>query len=271
MQNKLLNGVLQMKWYNNICKFFTQLNQNTSQFRRSATEKEANQISLDTEKDKRFIICNGNDVPIDWDNVITFNSPEGFTLPKNCYRKAKNERKPTMFVAHWDVCLSSKSCFNVLKKRGISVHFCIDNDGTIYQLMDCNDIGWHAGNRKVNNNSVGVEISNAYYPKYQELYRTRGFGPRPIWRNAKVHERKLKPFLGFYDVQIEAFKALTKALHNAYGIPLAAPMDGKNLLKTVDSDVSKGTFKGVINHYHVTKRKIDCAGLKLDKILKEIA
>jgi len=42
-------------------------------------------------------------------------------------------------------------------------------------------------------------------------------------------------------------------------------------LKTVDSNVSKGTFKGVINHYHVTERKIDCAGLKLDKILKEIA
>ena len=92
-----------------------------------------------------------------------------------------------MFVTHWDVCLSSKSCFNILKKRGISVHFCIDNDGAIYQLMDCNDIGFHAGNWEVNTKSVGVEISNAYYPHYQDIYRRKGFGPRPFWRDAEVH------------------------------------------------------------------------------------
>jgi len=260
-----------MKWYDSICNFFAQLKQDSSHFRRSETEKEANQVFLDAENDKNFIICNGNEIPIDWDDVITFNSTEGFTLPKNCYRKAKNERKPTMLVAHWDVCLSSKSCFNVLKKRGISVHFCIDNDGTIYQLMDCNDIGFHAGNWKINTKSIGVEISNAYYPKYQQLYRTKGFGSRPMWRNAEVHGKKLKPFLGFYDVQIDAFKALTKALHKAYNIPLVAPMKGDSLLTGVDTEVQKGTFNGVINHYHITRRKIDCAGLKLDKILKEIA
>ena len=260
-----------MKWFNKICKFFIKIKQDSSHFRHTETEKEAEKILSKLEEEKNFILCNNEQVPISWDNIILFNDTEGLSLPESCYRKAKNGRNPTMFVTHWDVCLSSKSCFNILKKRKLSVHFLIDNDGTIYQLMDCNDIGWHAGNRKVNNDSVGVEISNAYYPKYQELYRAKGFGPRPMWRNAKVHGRKLKPFLGFYDVQIEAFKALTKALHNAYDIPLIAPMDGENLLKTVDSNVSKGTFKGVINHYHVTERKIDCAGLKLNKILEEIA
>ena len=46
----------------------------------------------------------------------------------------------------------------VLEKRGISTHFVIDNDGTIVQLVDCNDIAWHAGNRKVNNASIGIDL-----------------------------------------------------------------------------------------------------------------
>jgi len=248
----------------------------TETHRRKLTEREGLVFALKeyAERNRRSphsIICNGKYVDIEWDKVILYKEVDGLKLPDNCYRKFDDERKPNMFVAHWDVCLSSRSCFKVLKNRGISVHFCIDNDGTIFQLMDCNDIGWHAGNRKVNNNSVGVEISNAYYPKYQELYKTKGFGPRPMWRDAKVHGRKLKPFLGFYDVQIDAFKALAKALHKAYGIPLVAPMDGENLLEGIDPDVQKGIFKGIVNHYHVTTRKIDCAGFKLDKILKEIA
>ena len=247
----------------------------TPTYRRKATEREGLVSALKeyAERNRRSpnaIICNDKYVDINWDKVVLFKEIDGFKLPPNCYRKSKDERKPNMFVAHWDVCLSSRSCYKVLKKRGISVHFCIDNDGTIYQLMDCNDIGWHAGNRKVNNNSIGVEISDAYYPKYQELYKTKGFGERPVWSDAEVHGRKLEPFLGFYDVQIEAFKALAKALHNAYDIPLVAPMVGEELLRGVDPDVQKGTFQGVINHYHVTRRKIDCAGLKLDKILKEI-
>ena len=212
-----------MKLFNFICEFLIKLKQNTSQFRRSETSKEAEKILLESVEEKCFIICNGEQVPIAWNSVITFDHADGFLMPKNCYRTAKNERTPTMLVTHWDVCLSSKSCFNVLKNRGVSVHFCIDNDGTIYQLMDCNDIGYHASNWKVNTKSVGVEISNAYYPQYQTVYIKKGFGPRPFWRDAEVHGKKLKPFLGFYPVQIEAFKALAKALNKAYNIPLVRP------------------------------------------------
>mgnify|MGYP003627507733 FL=1 len=260
-----------MKLFNDICEFLIKAKQDPSITRRKETEKEADKISLEGSSQNSFIICNGNEHSIDWDNVIPFNHTSGLSLPKNCYKRAKNERKPTMFVSHWDVCLSSKSCFNILKKRKLSVHFLIDNDGTIFQLMDCNDIGFHAGNRKVNNNSVGVEISNAYYPKYQNIYRSKGFGPRPVWKNIKVHDQTLEPFLGFYPVQQQAFQALAKTLNKVYDIPLETPMNGDNILTTIDPAVYKGTYKGVINHYHVTKRKIDCAGFELDKLLKEIA
>ena len=86
----------------------------------------------------------------------------------NINTKKKPQRDVKMFVNHWDVCLSSKSCERIMKKKGTSVHFCIDNDGTIYQLLDTQHAAWQAGTRVTNLASVGVEISNAYYKKYNK-------------------------------------------------------------------------------------------------------
>ena len=85
------------------------------------------------------IICNGESIPISWDKIrYDF-------LPESCYSKPpfwKKIRKPTMIVTHWDACLNAKSCRRVLEKRGISSHFVIDNDGTIVQMADCNNISF---------------------------------------------------------------------------------------------------------------------------------
>ena len=69
--------------------------------------------------------------------------------------------------------------------------------------------------------------------------------------------------MGFYPWQEQAFQALTKALHNAYDIPLETPMKDGAAITTVVPEVVAGTFKGVVNHYHITERKIDCAGFEL--------
>ena len=254
-----------MKFFEPIINFLISFFQDSTLIRQEQAELEAVQIASCAAigNNKKYIICNGKPVFIDWDKVITHQEVEGLQLPENCYKKVKNIRSPQMLVAHWDVCLSSKSCFKILKNRHLSVHFLIDNDGTIYQLMDCKDIGYHAGNRKVNNNSVGVEISNAYNVRYQEVYKQKGFGERPILTDSRVHGRTLKPYLGFYPVQVEAFKKLAIALNSIYHIPLKSP-----LTTTVDSIVSSGQYKGIVNHYHVTKRKIDCAGFNWNEILK---
>jgi len=147
----------------------------------------------------------------------------------------------------------------------------IDNDGTIYQALDTQHGAWHAGGRRWNASSIGVEISNAYYPKYQNKYVSRGLGARPIWDDAVVHGSKQKPFMGFYDVQIQALKALYKAVHKATGIPLETPLgDDGEMLTTVSKEAAANKFKGFISHFHLTKRKIDCAGLDIKKILEEI-
>ena len=243
-------------------------------FRRVWTEREANiadYVHPNVDNDgKARIIYNGNEFPIEWEKTIIWDDKGGLMSKLGCYRSmaGKRIRKPTMFVNHWDVCLNSKSCQRVLDRRSVSVHFLIDNDGTIYQTMDLQHVAWHAGNSKVNAKSIGVEISNAYDLKWQRWYKKNGFGERAIVEDAYVHGKKLRPHLDFYPVQIEALKALWKACHNACGIPYETPTgDAKN---AYTSQVSSGRFKGYVSHYHVTKKKIDCGGLDIERLLEDL-
>ena len=241
-------------------------------FRRILLQREALEdecVDADTQK---HIICDGVRVPIKWGSVVNLYDVNNYALPKNCYRRHKpHKRDVRMIITHFDVCLSAASCKRVLQKKGISSHFVVDNDGTIYQMVDPQHEGWHAGKYKVNRAAIGIDISNAVYTKYQSWYRKKGFGNRPILENVKVHGSKVKECLGFYPVQIEAYKELVKTLCNYYGIPLQMPMneDGK-VLMGVSKDVVKGKFKGIANHFSVTRGKWDTANLDWDKVLKEL-
>jgi len=140
-------------------------------FRRIFTEREnkihnympqifSNQLINEQGEKQKHIVHNGNFFEIDWPLVRLWSEDWGFEAKKGTYYDytGKPDRKPTFFVNHWDVCLSSESCHKVLKNRGISVHFLIDNDGTIYQTMDTQHGAWHAGGSKWNHKSIGVEI-----------------------------------------------------------------------------------------------------------------
>jgi len=228
-------------------------------FRRILSDRE---IQLEYKKSKNHILINGYRIPIDWDVKIDFIRPGAF-------RKHRGTRKPNMIVTHWDVCTSAEKCKRVLEARGISTHFCIDNDGIIYQYLDTNDVGWHAG--KVNNYSIGIDFSNAYYTKYNSIYKKRGFPERPILKDSQVHGIKLKPHLGYYKVQIEAYKRLVKTISRHYDIPLVVPTaDDGELMTGVHNSAASGKFKGIVCHYHLTRKKIDCAGLELKKIIDSL-
>ena len=247
-------------------------------YRRVWTERQSNISDYEPKvvsyhQGDKHIVHNSKFIPIEWDKVILWDEKDGFKSNPGTYydNSGKVDRKPTHFVNHWDVCLSSEMCAKVLNKRGISVHFLIDNDGTIYQMLDAQHGAWHAGNRYGNKHGIGVEISNAYYLKYQDWYQQRGFGERPVQSEGWVHGRKLDPFTDFYPVQLEALKALWKAVHIGIGIPLECPKNTIGNLDTgVNSDVAKGKFKGFCNHYNFTKSKIDCAGLALGSLLEEV-
>jgi hypothetical protein len=217
----------------------------------------------------KHIICNGKPVKIDWSKVVLWDEPGGLICEPNQYRSRKTNRRVKMFLLHWDACLDSRSMAGVLKARGLSVQFAIDNDGTIYQLMDTKHVAWHA--KGVNNISVGVEIANAVLPKHQAWYKKNLFGLRPVIEEMKVHGKKLSKHLGFYSVQEEALKALTRAVCEAHDIPFETPVDADgNLIMGVDPRVTGRTFKGVAGHFQVTTRKVDPAGLEFDKIVQEL-
>ena len=146
---------------------------------REAQEEYENHVEI--QEGEKAILYKGKKFPIKWDKVVLPSDPGGMQHD-NGYEHMKRKRNISMFVAHWDVCLNSKACFKVLNKtsRSASIHFAIDNDGTIYQFLDMNHVAWHASKRSVNKKSVGVEISNAYYPKYQNWYKKNGFGERPM-------------------------------------------------------------------------------------------
>lgn len=221
-------------------------------------------------KDTSFIVSQGNFIPINWPKVVLWSEEDGLELSSG-FTTYSEKRDIKMFMNHWDVCLNSKTCHRVLNKRNLSVHFLIDNDGTIYQTNDINNANWHAGNKKINHNSIGVEISNAYDLKWQNWYSKKGYGERPIIEGETVHGRSMKPFTGFYDVQIKALQALWLAVSEGLGIPLNCPVDNDgNTLKTVDPEVKNGSFEGFVSHYHATNRKIDCAGLDIKSLIDHI-
>jgi hypothetical protein len=225
-------------------------------------------------KDSHYIVHNGRHLPIDWDRVILWDQDGGLKSNSGTYTSyaGKADREPTMFVNHWDVCLSSESCARVLNKRGISVHFCVDNDGTIYQLLDTQHKAWHAGIARYeggNPKGIGVEITNAYYVKYQDWYIKNGFGERPIVKDAVCHGKKMGEFLDFYPIQIDALMALWKAIHKGIGIPLECPVDAAGgPVLGVDGACERGQFHGFVNHYNFTRGKIDCACLDMTSLIK---
>jgi len=244
-------------------------------FRRIWTERQAD---IDDHKPvsrkySNYLVYNGNFVPIEWDKVVLWSEEGGLSAkPGNYYDyTGRAKRNIRLFVNHWDVCLDSTRCNDVLNKRGISVHFLIDNDGTIFQTLDMQHGAWHGSSGRVNRASVGVEITNAYYPKYQNWYKKRGFGERPIMKDTVVHGQKLDDFMGFYDIQIQAAQALWKAIESCSDVEYQTPLDANgNTSTTYVQDVVYGKFAGIVSHYHCTKKKIDCAGMDIKKLIEEI-
>ncbi|MEM1072618.1 MAG: N-acetylmuramoyl-L-alanine amidase [Planctomycetota bacterium] len=190
------------------------------------------------------------------------------------------------FVLHYDVCGTSRTCFRVLQDmRGLSVHFLLDVDGTIYQTLDVKERAWHA--TKANHRSIGIEIANigAYGPEnlhvLDEWYatdetgtrmtlpqrfgdggiRTPGFVARPARPqpvSGVINGRELT----MYDLTPEQHDSLAKliATLNAVfpGMPIEAPREEDGAIADgVLSDGAFESFRGIIGHYHIQANKVD--------------
>lgn len=190
-----------------------------------------------------------------------------------------------LFVLHYDVCGTSRRCFDVLHdQRGLSVHFLLDVDGTIYQTLDLTARARHA--TIANDRSVGVEIAQiGAWPRYADIapwyvrdsggqlriafpeacrptgIRTPGFIARPAFEaplaealnGRTVHQH------AYTAAQYESLARLLAALHRALPrIRLAAPETEAGRVATgVLSPEEFTAFSGVLGHHHVQANKVD--------------
>jgi len=190
------------------------------------------------------------------------------------------------FVVHYDVCGSSRQCFKVLQDlRGLSVHFLLDVDGTIYQTLDLKERAWHAG--VANDRSLGVEIAQiGAYPreKHRALetwYEVDAEGPRvrfPKWM--KKTGIRTKDFVarparkskqaGFingrqywqYDFTNEQYEALIRLCTGLCKLfPKLLPQYPKTESGSLRLDcLSKSerlAYSGFLGHWHVKTSKQD--------------
>lgn len=195
-------------------------------------------------------------------------------------------RQVDLFVLHYDAAGTSQSCFKILHdRRGLSVHFLLDVDGTIYQTLDLKEQAWHA--RQANPRSIGVEIANigAYEPGAMsplgEWYRegtdgvvmslpgvlgeggvrTEDFVARPARANrirGEVHGAVYEQY-DFTPEQYRSLIALTAALMDVFPqIRLRAPRDARGRIRTDTlTDAEFQRFQGIIGHQHLSKSKRD--------------
>ncbi len=198
------------------------------------------------------------------------------------------QKKVDQFVLHYDVCGTSRECFHILHDvRGLSVHFMLDLDGTIYQTLDVKERAFHA--TVSNDRSVGVEIANigAYGTSrdktpLSEWYvrdekgrtriaipprlgdgglRTGGFVGRPM-ADGPVEGEINGSVVRMYDFTPQQYDSLVK-LASALctllpGIRPEVPRDGNGRPRTgalTGAELEK--FQGILGHYHVQQNKID--------------
>ncbi len=197
------------------------------------------------------------------------------------------QRVVDQFVIHYDVCGTSRQCFKVLQDgRGLSVHFMLDLDGTIYQTLDLKERAWHASSS--NSRSVGIEIANmGAYPVGDKPFlpdwytrdangrtritlpprygdggiRTRDFVGRPA-RPEPVIGTVQGLALRQYDFTPEQYQALIKltaALCKALPqIKCDYPRDATgHLVPQRLPDAELEAYQGILGHFHIQTNKVD--------------
>jgi len=235
------------------------------------------------------IVFNGQLLPIAWANVRLFDRADGLALTAGFTTSRRSMAAIDMGVLHWDATLKARKTRKVLADRGLSTHFVIDWDGTIYQLVDLAYPAWHAGTTAVNNRSVGVDLNTpvrtgastevALAQLNARLF-LGGQPVRPIVTGWKVNAQEIAPFLGFHDVQLDAFRALAAALKTHFGVPLVSPAyAGSQTLVTVPS--LNGLAPGWYHHAEVSSEalhgadgtplpiKEDTCGVELPDVLAQ--
>ncbi len=161
-------------------------------------------------------------------------------------------------VIHHDGCSSSDMCFSVAQnERGLSVHFLVDNDGTIFQTLDLALMAYHAS--EWNPASIGVELCNRGDAGREPHYYDDGRrGPRRAIVPCRINGETVLAF-DYTPAQLDALTRLCRALRRVLpDLPADYPQDSPGVAtwRTLARSDS-AAFAGYLGHYHLTGRKWD--------------
>lgn len=100
----------------------------------------------------------------------------------NFFDRVEFERKIDFIILHHIEASSVDEAISLLEKNGVSSHFLIDENGDILQLVDENNIAYHAGVSNwlgfegLNKNSIGIEFLNkdAFGKKFETAQMLAG-------------------------------------------------------------------------------------------------
>lgn len=177
------------------------------------------------------------------------------------------------FIFHHDGCPSSESCWKTLQnERGLSCHFLIDADGTIYQTADLALMAFHAA--QFNLSAIGLELNNRGDAKKEpDYYKDRRT------KTCKIGNSAILAW-DFTDDQYKSMNDLAQLLvKHLPNLPLDFPQDptapGKQHWGVMapgadgDSTAVQG-FAGYLGHYHCTKRKWDPGAFDFKNFIEKL-
>lgn len=204
------------------------------------------------------------------------------------------------FVIHYDVAGTSRNCFRVMHDgRGLSVHFMLDLDGTIYQTMDLKESAYHA--TIANQRSIGIEIANmGAYPPANAAPLDRWYaqdadgttrlvipgGPEAAGMknlDASFRPSRNDPVVGTvrgielkqYDLTPEQYDSLIKLTATLCTVfpklDCDYPRDENgNLITDTLSRDDWQSYQGILGHFHVQTNKVDPGpAFQWDRLIKE--
>lgn len=165
-------------------------------------------------------------------------------------------------------------------KRRLSVHFVIDDDGTVFQFLDPFAKAWHAGSH--NNCSVGVEMN--LFPLVNK--KTNYYSEKRNARTNNVHHeigeqlRNGQKYRCFQmpEKQVDSGARLAAGvwagLYKVTGEErfTETPLFPSTDIGSIHSSAFKGArdHVGLIGHFQATRRKIDPLGVDLYELEKNV-
>ena len=160
---------------------------------------------------------------------------EGEPAPLHTYKAAKNKKKfdagyPDSIVIHYTSGNDAASSALYLARDEVqaSAHLVIGRDGSLYQLLPFDTIGWHAGISSYagrdswNNYSIGIELDNAGNLTKTGHQYVAWFGGKYSGDDvmAAVHRNELTPryWHVYTQIQIAMCEMICRTLIEKYAI-----------------------------------------------------